>query len=181
MRIILLLTFFVSVTALSQAADPKPVVVKFGKLSAEVPTDWKSEKPNNRLRSHQFKLLSPIKDTPDAEVSVMPESDPNPEKYFPRWKAMFVPPEGKTVEDLSKVKKETVGTVVLHTLDVTGDWKYKERPFDPKSKEELRSNYRVIWAIVVTGDEASHVRLNGPMAVVEKHQPAFEKWLKSIK
>jgi hypothetical protein len=45
----------------------------------------------------------------------------------------------------------------------------------------LRPDYRVIWAIVVTGDEATHLRLSGPRAVVEKHYPVFEKWLKSMK
>lgn len=34
---------------------------------------------------------------------------------------------------------------------------------------------------VVTGDVATHLRLSGPRAVVAKHYPAFEKWLKSIK
>jgi len=181
MRSCLLACLLISLATFCTAADPKPVVVKFGKFSAEAPATWKSEKPNNRLRSHQFKLLSDNKDLEAAELSVMPDSDPNHEKYFPRWKAMFVPPEGKTVEDISKVKKEEVGQVKLQWLDVTGTWKYKERPFDPKSKEEIRPEYRVIWAIVVTGEEATHVRLSGPMSVVEKHQPAFEKWLKSIK
>lgn len=181
MRLLLMMIFCSSVALVSQAAAPKAVLVKFGKLSAEAPATWKNEKPNNRLRSHQFKLASENKDLVDAEISVMPDSDPSPEKYFPRWKAMFVPPEGKTVEDISKVKKEEVGKAVLHMLDVTGTWKYKERPFDPKSKEELRAEYRVIWVIVVMGEEATHVRLSGPMTVVEKHLSAFEKWLKSIK
>ena len=164
-----------------QAADSKPVVVKFGKLSATAPSGWKSEKPNNRLRSHQFKIASENPNYPAAEVSVNPESNPDPEKSFPRWKAMFEAPEGKTVEDISKVQKLEVGKTMIHLLDVTGTWRYKERPFDPKSKLEILPEYRVIWAIVVTGDEATHVRLSGPMSVVNKAQPDFDNWLKSIK
>jgi hypothetical protein len=163
------------------AADPAPVVVKFGKLSAEVPKDWKSEKPNNRLRSHQFRLPSGTEGVADAELYVMPESPPDPDKSFPRWKASFVPPDGKDLDDVAKVSKFEVNGATVHLLDVSGTWKYRERPFDPKSKEELRPDYRAVWAIVVTGDEATHLRLSGPRAAVEKHYPAFEKWLKSMK
>jgi len=175
-----LLAFLVAMPVLS-AADPKPEAIKFGKLSSTVPAEWKTEKTSNRLRSHQFKLVSPMKDFADGEVIVMPDSNPDPAKSFPRWKESFVPPDGKTVEDISKVNKFEVGGATVHVLDVTGTWKFKERPFDPKSKEEVRPDYRVVWAIVVAGDDATHLRIAGPMSVVEKFYPAFEKWLKSIK
>src|SRR2546423_924556 len=71
-------------------ADDKAVKVKLGKLSAEAPTDWKSEKPANRLRSYQFKLPGEKGGPGDAELIVMPESDPKAEKVFPRWKSSFV-------------------------------------------------------------------------------------------
>ncbi len=163
------------------AADPKPVDVKFGKLSATAPAGWKSEKVANRLRSHQFKLASPLKDFADAEVIAMPDSNPDPAKSFPRWKESFVPPEGKTADDSAKVSKFEVNGMTVHVLDITGSWKFKERPFDPSSKEVLKPEYRVIWAIVIVGDDATHLRLSGPMAVVEKFQPDFEKWIKSAK
>ena len=168
-----LMTPLVAVACLLIADPP---TVKFGQLSAEVPKDWKAEKPANRLRSHQFKLPSGDKGLADAELYAMPQSDPNPDKSFPRWKASFVPPDGAT-----KVSKFEVNGATVHVLDVSGTWKYRERPFDPKSKEELRPEYRAVWAVVVTGDEATHLRLSGPQAVVEKHYPAFEKWLKSMK
>ena len=168
-------------SSLAVAADPKPAVVKFGKLSATAPVEWKAEKVANRLRSHQFKLVSPMKDFAHAEVIVMPESNPDPMKSFPRWKESFVPPDGKTLDDISKVSKFEVNGLNVHVLDVTGSWKYKERPFDPSSKEVLKPEYRVIWAIVIAGDDATHLRLSGPMTVVEKFQPEFEKWIKSAK
>ena len=104
--------------ALAVAADPAPVVVKFGKLSAEVPKDWKSEKPNNRLRSHQFRLPSGTEGVADAELYVMPESNPDPDKSFPRWKASFVPPDGKELDDVAKVSKFQVDG---------GEWKVPSR------------------------------------------------------
>lgn len=162
------------------AADPAPV--KVNDLSAVPPADWKAEKPNNRLRSHQFRLPSGEKDVPDAELSVSPESSPDVKKNHERWLATFVPPEGKTIEEASKVSKLTVaGAKAMTVLDVTGTWKYKERPQDPKSKEELRAEWRVVWVIVEGKEDTAHVRLAGPMAVVEKHRKAFDAWLAALK
>ena len=44
--------------------------------------------------------------------------------------------------------------------------KYKERPFDPKSKEEIKEDYRVVWVIVTEKDETTHLRLSGPAVSV---------------
>ena len=164
------------------AADDKPVKVKLGKLSAEAPAAWKSEKVANRLRSYQFKLPGEKGGPGDAELIVMPESDPKAEKVFPRWRATFVPPEGKTAEDVGKVTKiDGVKGARIDVLDCYGTWKYRERPFDPKSKEELRDDHRVIWLIVNDDDEACHIRIAGPKETVDKHYPGLEKFLKNLK
>jgi hypothetical protein len=173
---------FLCAVPLFAAADDEPVKVKLGKLSAEAPAEWKSEKPANRLRSFQFKLPGEKGGPGDAELYVMPESEPKAEKIFPRWKSSFVPPEGKTADDVGKVSKiDGVKGARIDVLDAYGTWKYKERPFDPKSKEELKDDYRVIWVIVNDDDEATHLRLSGPKETVDKYYPGFEKFLKSLK
>lgn len=155
--------------------------IPFGTLKSDTPADWKAEKPANRLRSHQFKIASGEEGVADAEVIVMPESKPKPDKEFPRWKTQFVVPDGMKIEDIAKETKFEVSGATVHLLDISGTWKYKERPFDPKSKEETKPEYRVVWGIVIVKDEATHVRLSGPEKVIAKQFPAFEKWLKSIK
>ena len=162
-------------------ADDPPKPVAIGSLHATPPAEWKSEKPANRLRSAQFRLPSGEDGVPDAEVIVMPQSSPKAEDYFPRWKTQFVPPEGKGIDDVAKVSKFDVGKATVHVLDVTGTWKHRDRPFDPKSKEELRPDYRVLWAVVVEKDEGTHVRLSGPEKVVAKYQKGFDEWLKGMK
>lgn len=155
--------------------------VKFGKLTAVAPAGWKPEKPANRLRSHQFRLPAGAADVADAEVYVMPDSSPKADDYFKRWKAQFTPPDGKAIEDVAKESAFEANGAAVRLLDVRGTWKYRERPFDPKSKEEVRPDYRAIWAVVVVGDDATHVRLSGSARVVEKYAAAFEHWLKSMK
>ena len=166
---------------LIHTADPKPTVVKLGTLSATTPVTWKSEKPNNLLRSYQFKIPSGDPAFADAEVAVYKEASPKVDDKFAEWKASFVLPEGKGIDDISKVSKYEVSTATAHILDITGTWKYRERPRDPKSKEELKPEHRAVWVILRDKEETTHIRLSGPMSVVEKHIADFEKWLKSAK
>ena len=86
------------------------------------------------------------------------------------------------MDDISKVRKiDGVKGATIDMLDVYGTWKYKAAPFDPKSKEELKDEYRVVWAIVNDGDEATHLRLSGPKETVDKYYPGLEKLLKGLK
>lgn len=165
--------------AAAVGADDKAVVVKVGKRSAAVPASWASVKPSNRLRSHQFKLPAADATLPSGEVIVSPDSDPDPDKLFPRSKATFEPPEGKSVDDIAKMSKLEANGVTVHLLDVSGTWRYKEFPM--AKKEERRPDWRVVWALVVADGTATQVRLSGPIPVVDKHYPAFETWLKSLK
>jgi hypothetical protein len=177
MRCVVLTCFVLAMPALAQ---DKGTLVKVGTLKATTPADWKSEKPANRLRSFQFKLPG-APDHAEAEIIVSPESSADVEKTFPRWKTSFVPPEGKMADELGKASRWDVKGATVNVLDVTGTWKFKERPFDPKSKEELKDNFRVVWVIVAEKDEATHLRLSGPAPTVDKHFKAFEEWVKSLK
>jgi hypothetical protein len=170
------------ISALSAARPPQDegIKVKIGKLTASAPADWKKEKPSNLLRSYQFRLPG-AEDFPRPELAIFPESHPSPEKNFPRWKAQFVPPEGKTLDDISKSGKWEVEGATVNYLDITGTWKFKERPQDPKSKEMLLNDYRVIWVIIAEKEEATHLRLSGPAQSVEKSYRAFEAFVKSLK
>lgn len=170
---LLALAFVAAATA--AAADP----VKFGKLAAEPPKEWRSEKPKYRLRSHQFVLPSGAEGVADAEVIVLPESDPKADKVFPRWKAQVTPADGAKPEDAAKESTLAVPGATVKLLDLRGTWKFKEFPM--AKKEEERPEYRVVWAVVTAGEDTAHVRLSGPQAVVEKHYPGFEAWLKALK
>ncbi len=162
----------------ARAADEPAVVVKLSKLSAPAPADWKKEKPSNLLRTYQFKLPG-AKDHPEAELTVYNESLPGAAKNFPKWKRTFVEPEGKSIDDVAKTAKWEVAGATVDVLDVTGTWKFKERPQD--KKETLLDDWRVIWVIVEEKDETHHIRLSGPAASVEAHAKALEKWVKSLK
>jgi len=161
-------------------AQDKGTVVTIGGMKATTPADWKKEKPANLLRSYQFRTPE-VKDLPGAEIAVFPESHPNPDKSFPKWKTQFIPPEGKEIDDICKVSKWEVKGATVTVLDVKGTWKYKERPQDPASKEMLLDNYRVVWVIFAESDEATHIRMSGPATSVDAQFKGFETWVKSLK
>lgn len=167
--------------AFALAADDKPVTVTVSGMKADAPAAWKSEKPSNNFRSFQFKLPSDDKTYADAELYVSKDAGDKVEKNFTTWKGQYTPPDCKKPEEAIKTSEFEQGGRKFHLLDATGTWKYKERPFDPKSKEETRPEYRTVWVIVVSKDDNSHIRLSGPKGVVDKHYPEFEKWLKALK
>ncbi len=162
------------------ADEPKGAIVKLDKLASTTPADWKPEKPINRLRSHQFRLPA-AKDSKDAEIYVFPDLTKTVDENFARYKDMFVPPVGKTVDDLARVAKIEVGKAKVAILDMQGTWLYKERPFDPKSKQEERPNSRVIFVIFTTDDGNYLIRLAGPKPTVDMHAKAFFDWIKGFK
>jgi hypothetical protein len=162
------------------ADEPKGTVVKLDKFSSTTPADWKSEKPANRLRSHQFRLPA-AKDSRDAEIFIFPDLTKTVDENFARYKDLFVAPEGKTLDDISKITKFEVGKARVAVLDMEGTWLYKERPFDPKSKQEERPNSRVISVIFSTDDGNYLIRLSGPKATIGQHAKAFFDWIKAFK
>lgn len=177
---VLALSFLILAAAGLAYAQEKGTPVKIGKLTANAPPEWAKEKPSNLLRSYQFKLPG-AEDFPQPQLAIFPESHPSPEKNFPKWKAQFVPPEGKTIDDIAKTGKWDVTGATVSYLDVTGTWKYKERPQDPRSKEMILDDYRVIWVIVAEKDEATHLRLSGPAQSVAKSYKSFETFVRGLK
>ena len=67
--------------------------------------------------------------------------------------------------------------VKVALLDMEGTWLYKERPFDPKSKQETRPNSRVISVIFHTDDGNYLIRFSGPAATVNPHAKGFLDWI----
>ena len=173
------LVAIVLAVGLLTGADKPMKPVKFGPLTpGPTPAGWVREKPDNRLRAAQFRLTPPTdaKESTAGELTVTGESTPRFSGKFLEWTNTFA--------DGSEVKTDLVNlprTTVAHLLDITGTWKYRERPRDPSSKEELRADSRVIWVVVVNAEETTHLRLSGPKAVVAAHHAAFLKWLKSAK
>jgi hypothetical protein len=154
-------------------------------LSSRVPSDWKQEEASNRMRAYQFRLPRSKDDKADAEMVIFffgTGGGGSSSDNVNRWKSLMVPPEGKKIDDVSKIEKMKVADNVQVTyLDVQGTYKFKERPFDPNAKEELRPEYRLLGVVFESPKGPYFIRLVGPAKTVAQHKPGFDNWLKGFK
>jgi len=164
-----------------QAQDKKGEAVELDGLKATVPAEWKAEKPANLMRHMQFKLPKVKDDKDDAELVVFKSLSGTAEANIKRWKDMFDPPQGKTIDDVAKVTEIKIGGTKAPYLEVAGTYKFKAAPFDPKAKTELKPNYRML-AIQLDGkNDTYHLRLVGPNDTVQHYKKGFDDWLAALK
>src|SRR5262249_8473479 len=105
------------------------VTVELGGLKSTAPTPWK-EVPvaNPMMRVKQF--VVPGKEG-DAELVVFffgENQGGGVQANLDRWKKQFTPPEGKTIEQVSKVETLKLASTKATMLDVSGTYMFKARP-----------------------------------------------------
>jgi hypothetical protein len=98
-----------------------------------------------------------------------------------RQKNLFIPPEGKTIDEVTKVTKFQVGQVPVTYVDLHGTFKDKKGPMVPDDQAIKRPDYRMLYAIFETSKGPYYLRLVGPAKSVEHHKKGFDDWLKAFK
>ena len=170
--------------AANMLADRTGPPVTLDGLSSRVPADWKPEQTSSQMRVYLFKLPRASGDKADAEVVVFffgTGQGGSAADNVKRWKGLFLPPEGKKIDDVAKVEKMKVAGTDVTYLDLSGTYKFKERPFDPNAKEELRPDYRMLGVVFESAKGPYFIRLLGPAKTVAQHKPGFDDWLKGFK
>jgi hypothetical protein len=110
----------------------------------------------------------------------MTSSAPSAADNIKRWKSLFLPPTGKTIDEVSKVDKFKVGDVGITYLDMSGTYKYRN-PADPNAKEEKKADFRFFGVIFESPNGPYFIRLTGPARTLEQQKKAFDDWLKNFK
>jgi hypothetical protein len=162
----------------------KGTVVSLDGLQSRAPADWKEAETSGQFRAYQFQVPRADGDKADADVIVFffgTGSGGSVAQNIPRWKGQFNPPEGKTIDDVSKLERFKVGDVDVAYFDVTGTYKFKARPFDPNAREELRPDYRMIMVYFGTKKGPYFIRFIGPAKTVTQHKKGFDEWVKGFK
>lgn len=162
----------------------KATVVKLGGVESRAPASWHEEKPTNSMRLYQFRL-SPIDDDKDnAEVVVFYFGEGQGGSVadnLKRWKGSFVPPEGKTIDEVAKVQKMKVGDIPVTYLDIHGTYSFRFPPFSPNAKTTLRPNFRMLGVIFEGKKGPYFIRMVGPEHTVAYYKKGFDDWLKGFK
>jgi hypothetical protein len=173
------------VSTTNNKTPKKDVVVKIGELSSKVPDSWKDEKPASMDRIYQFKLPKSEGDPEDAEVVVLylVSGSGTASANISRWKGLFEPPTGKTINDVSKTDKFQVGSANVTYLDLSGTFLSKGALGDLTAKTEKKADFRRIHVIfeIPGAPEPYFVTLTGPAKTVEHHKKSFDEWLKNFK
>jgi hypothetical protein len=166
-----------------QKETRKGVLVTIDGLKSRVPTDWVEEDPTSRFRVKQFRLPAVKDDKDNAEVVIFyfgEGSGGSAADNIKRWKGMFVPPEGKKIDDVTKVEKKKIHGVSATYFDIHGTYLFKERPFDPASETSRRPNYRMINVYFESKKGPYFFRLVGPADTVENYKKGFDEWVEDF-
>jgi len=158
--------------------------VELGALKADAPAAWKELPAGNPMRLKQFSIPGPGKEG-EAELVVFffgQGQGGDTQANIDRWKKQFTPPEGKTLDQVSKVSNLKVGAkdAKATMVDVTGTYMFKARPMDP-GPGEPRPNSRMLAVVFQTAQGNYFLKLTGPHKTVEGAKKPFEGWIKSFK
>jgi hypothetical protein len=163
------------------ARDEKGTVVNLDGLKSAAPAAWKEEAPANKMRFAQFKLPKANGDKEDAELIIFKGFGGSAKDNVKRWKTQFIPPEGKKIDDVSKVEDLKISGANATYLDVAGTYLFKARPIDPDDKAEKRPDYRMLAVHFEGPKDVYHIKLVGPAKTVEHFKKGFDEWLKAFK
>src|SRR5262249_11745117 len=129
-----------------------------------------------------FRLPKKGDDKDDAELKIFEGLGGTVEQNVERWKGSFVPPKGKSIDDVAKLKKTEIGDWKVAYLDISGTYKFRDMT-KPNAKEELRPDYRML-AVQANRDKDKmvyHFKLVGPANTVEAHKKGLDDLLKALK
>lgn len=161
-----------------RAQDKKGAVVELDELKAAAPVEWKAEEPTSRMRYLQFRLPHTEGDKADAELVIFKGLGGTAAENVRRWKDQFRPPQGKSIDDVSKVAEIKIGGHPATYLDVSGTYLFKAKPID---KGEPRPDYRMLGIHFEGPKNNFHIKLVGPAKTVERYKVGFDEWLKALK
>jgi hypothetical protein len=164
--------------------EQRGATVTLDGLKSRAPADWVEETPTSRLRVKQFRLPAVGDDKENAQLIIFyfgPGAGGSVADNITRWKKMFIPPAGKTIDDVAKVEKLKVGNVDYTYFDVHGTYLAKSRPNLPDSEATPYPNYRMLAGVFETKDGPYFIRLVGPADTVKHYKAGFDRWLKAFK
>jgi len=166
----------------SGQGEKKGALVSLDGLSSRAPADWKEVEGARQFRYKEFSLPRQGDDKADAELIIFYFGEGGGggvDANIARWKGMFEPPAGKTVDDIAKKEELKIGNVKATYLDLTGTYLFKPFPMAPRA--EPRPNHRMIGVIFESPKGPYFFRLVGPEKTVTYHKKAFDEWLKNFK
>ena len=162
------------------ADDKKGVVVDFDGMKSTTPGDWKEETPSNRLRHMQFRVPKAKDDPADGEMYITRGITGSTKQNLERWKGQFIPPAGKSIDDVTKVTEMKVAGCDVMYVDIQGTY-LDGPPMLPANQKMKRPNYRMLAIQFEGPDNPYHIKITGPAKTITEAKEGFDTWLKGFK
>lgn len=167
----------------ARAGDSRGSVVEIDGLAARAPAAWKEVPGVHAPRYKHFILPRVAGDKRDAELVIFyfgAGQGGSTQANIERWKTLFEPPRGKSVEQVTRVRKFSAGNARLTTVDLHGTYLHKARPVDPALTAERRPGHRMIGVVFESKNGPYFMRLVGPEKTVAHHHKRFDAWLRAF-
>lgn len=151
---------------------------KIAELSLAVPKEWEKGQASSPMRMAQYTLPGP---GGDAELVVyrFKGGAGGVDENVARWKGQFQPPEGKSIDDVSKVETVDVGDLKVTMVDISGHFVAAVRPGAPAKHDE--PDYRMLAAIVEGSGDPFFLKATGPAKTLEVWAAPFRTMVEALK
>lgn len=150
---------------------------RIGPLVLTAPEGWQRKEPASRIIQDEFAIAPAEGDTLPGRMTVTAAGG-SVEANLERWYGQFTQPDGSKTADRAKVEKLEVSGVETHLVDIAGN--YLDRP-SPREPGVVREKYRLLGAILVTGDGTFYVKFYGPEKTIAAQEKAFKKMIAEAK
>lgn len=150
----------------------------FAEIKVSVPKEWEKGQPSNPMRIAEFVIPGP---GGDAELVVyrFKGGAGGVDANIARWKGQFQPPEGKSIDDVTKLGTVEVGDLKATTVDISGRYVAAVRPGAPETVD--KPDQRMLAAIVEGSGDPFFFKGTGPDKTLAVWSDAFTAMVKSIK
>ena len=150
-----------------------------GEPSFTVPAGWVSEKPSSAMRHAQYRL--PGQDgAGDAEVAVFTGIGGSAQANVDRWIHQFAKSDGSPIGNAALIEKKQIGSYAVTEVDVSGTYTAAMGPMMGGGSAETFPHYRMLAAVIETGQGPWFVKLTGPAATVAHWKESFDQYIDSI-
>jgi hypothetical protein len=147
-------------------------------LKVSVPKEWEKGQPSGMMRVAQWVLPGP---GGDAELVVFRFAGGagGVEANIERWKGQFQPPEGKSLDDITKIEKVEAGDLKITHVDISGRFVAAVMPGAAEKHDE--SDYRMLASIVEGSGDPFFFKATGPHKTLDLWAEPYKKMLAAAK
>ncbi len=148
-----------------------------GGLSVLMPKGWEEVKPSSSMRIAEYRLPGEGEEVLLAVFYFGRGQGGSVQANIDRWIGQFRQPDGSDSRDHSKQWSEDIAGLPVTMVEVSGTYSVGAMSGGGGGPLE---NYRMLGAIVESGQGPFFFKLTGPEALVGKWQDSFAQYIKDI-